>query len=202
MPASGARSHDRAAPQNHGGNGAGLGKARQGGRRRRRSRVALNGFFLGVLELPLPCQTAPCATRWPGLSGHGARSPSPSTRRRSVDTRRIAPLGPCANLAQRGEGARRSGAPTGLLRDFHAFRVAERADNLLFCVSDSSRDTGGGAPLGDRMSNPARVASRRGSSCAFATCVDFAKSRLNSPRPTFFPARCLGRRTGGATAWP
>jgi hypothetical protein len=44
--------------------------------------------------LPGGAIPAPYATRLPALSGHGARSPSPSTRRRSVDTRRIAPSGP------------------------------------------------------------------------------------------------------------
>ena len=57
MPAPGARGQDRAASQNHAGNGAGLGEARQGDRPR--SRPALSGFLLGVLELPLPCQAEP-----------------------------------------------------------------------------------------------------------------------------------------------
>src|SRR5215813_12391579 len=44
--------------------------------------------------LPGEATPAPFATRWPELSGQGRRSPFPCTRRRSVDTRRIAPSGP------------------------------------------------------------------------------------------------------------
>jgi hypothetical protein len=109
---------------------------------------------------------------------------------------------PWADLAQRGERARRSG---GANRAFTRFSrvLSRRAGRQPVCwLPKCSRDTGGGAPLGDRMSNPARVASRRGSSCAFAEYVDFAKSRVNSPRPTFFPARHPGAPLGGATAWP
>jgi len=46
------------------------------------------------------------------------------------------------------------------LRDFHAAWVADRADGGGFGCHVCRRDTRGGRPaLGDRMSNPARVAS-------------------------------------------
>jgi hypothetical protein len=64
-----------------------------------------------------------------------------------------------------------------------------------------------GPSLGDRMSNPARVASRRGSSCRIAG-YDIVSggllpaNRINSPRLTFVAARRLGAPTRAATAWP
>ena len=59
MPPAGARGQDRAASRDYGGNGAGLGDARQGDRPGRRSRLALTACFLRVWEVPLTCQTKP-----------------------------------------------------------------------------------------------------------------------------------------------
>jgi hypothetical protein len=63
-----------------------------------------------------------------------------------------------------------------------------------------------GPTLGDRMSNPARVASRRGSSCRIAGYdIDFGlllANRVSSPRPTCFAVRDLGAPTRAATARP
>jgi hypothetical protein len=206
MPAPGSRGQDRATSQNHGGDGAGLGEARQGDRRGRRLRLALTAFFLRVWEVPLACQTKPYLRH---VQQGGPRFRVMERARHFQALGGVASIlvrsphrAPWADLAQRGERARRSG---GANRAFTRFSrvLSRRAGRQPVCwLPKCSRDTGGGAPLGDRMSNPARVASRRGSSCAFAEYVDFAKSRVNSPRPTFFPARHPGAPLGGATAWP
>jgi hypothetical protein len=148
MPASGSRSHDRAAPQNHGGNGEGLGEAREGGRPGRRSRVALSGFCLGVLELPLPCQAEPYL-RHMQQAGPGFRV--------MERTRHLQALGgvasilvgsphrvPSADLAERESGPDVPVASWAFTRFSRALsRRAGRQPG--FWVSHCRRDTGGGA---------------------------------------------------------
>src|SRR5262249_27735028 len=119
--------------------------------------------------LPAGATPAPSAARRRELSAHGRRSPSPRTRRRSVDTCLNAPLGPL-RLIYRNAGGHR-GVPIARedsLRDFHGTRVGQRADSALFGWQVCSLTPAEGPSLGDRVSNRARVASRRGSACRIA----------------------------------
>jgi hypothetical protein len=123
MPPPGARGQDRAASQNHAGNGAGLGEARQGDRRGRRSRLALTAFFLRVWQVPLACQTKP-NLRHVQQGGPGFRVMERARHLQALGGVASTLVGsphwaPSADLAQRGSPPDVPGA-SGLLRDFHA----------------------------------------------------------------------------------
>ena len=123
MPPAGARDQDRAASRDYGGNGAGLGEARQGDRRGRRSRLALTAFFLRVWQVPLACQTKP-NLRHVQQGGPGFRVMERARHLQAVGGVASTLVGsphwaPSADLAQRGSPPDVPGA-SGLLRDFHA----------------------------------------------------------------------------------
>src|SRR5262245_39864824 len=94
MPPFGATGKNRAAPTDLGGNGSGLGEARQRDRSECLSLVALIGLRLGVVLLgqaqPSP---VPSATTRRAPSRPGRCLPCPSTPWRSDDNRQIAPCG-------------------------------------------------------------------------------------------------------------
>src|SRR5437016_1353992 len=171
--------------KNHAGNGAGLGETRQGDRRGRgrRSRLALTTFFLRVWQVPLACQTKP-NLRHVQQGGPGFRVMERARHLQALGGIASTLVGsphrvPSADLAQRGSPPDvpvASGAFTRFSRALS--RRAGRRPVVWGPKCD--RDTGGGAPLGDRMSNPARVASRRGSSCAFAEYLDCAAGAWTS----------------------
>jgi hypothetical protein len=149
MPPPGARSQDRAASQNHAGNGAGLGEARQGDRRGRRSRLALTAFFLRVWQVPLACQTKP-NLRHVQQGGPGFRVMERSRHLQALGGVASTLVGsphrvPSADLAQRGSPPDvpvASGAFTRFSRALS--RRAGRRPVVWGPKCD--RDTGGGAP--------------------------------------------------------
>jgi hypothetical protein len=84
---------------------------------------------------------------------------------------------PSADLAQRGSATDVPVASGAFTRFSRA--LSRRAGRRpVVWVPKCNRDTGGGAPLGDRMSNPARVASRRGSSFRIAECSGWVRRSL------------------------
>jgi hypothetical protein len=84
---------------------------------------------------------------------------------------------PSADLAQRGSATDVPVASGAFTRFSRA--LSRRAGRRpVVWVPKCNRDTGGGAPLGDRMSNPARVASRRGSSSRIAECSGWVRRGL------------------------
>jgi len=181
MPPLGTRGQDRAASQNHAGNGAGLGEARQGDRRGRRSRLALTAFCLRVWQVPLACETKP-NLRHVQQGGPGFRVMERARHLQALGGVASTLVGsphwaPSADLAQRGSATDVPVASGAFTRFSRA--LSRRAGRRpVVWVPKCNRDTGGGAPLGDRMSNPARVASRRGSSSRIAECSGWVRRGL------------------------
>src|SRR5262249_42085636 len=157
-----------------------------------------DGIFplrLGAPRLGVPpgrpggATPAPSAIRWPELSGHERRSPSPCTRRRNVDTRLVAPLGPLRCSIATREGGLTFRAPT-VYEIFMPLESQSGQTAQLLAAMFAAVTPAEGPSLGDRMSNPARVASRRGSSCGIAKD---ARRRTASTR--------LGQRALPRSGW-
>jgi hypothetical protein len=201
MPPPRSRSQDRAAPQDHGRDGAGSPTRPTG----KALTLRPDRFFPrhgGPFWPPDEATPAPFAIKPRELSGHGRHSPLPSTPRRSADTRLIAPSCPLA-LIYRNAGARLM------------FRSANGGFLQIFTRAVSRR-TAGGPALGchdcerEEGARPRRpdVEPRQSGLSGFFIAA-FAKyhlgfalaaaDRINSPRPTCFPA---GGRGGPTTAWP
>jgi hypothetical protein len=119
MPPPGPRGQERGAPQTLGGNGAGLGESRQGGRSVelsfaiRRALICRGERMFSPRRGAVPgaATPAPSAATRPAPSGLGPCSPSPNSVWRNADSRPLAPSGPHANLGQRTKRPACSGSP-------------------------------------------------------------------------------------------
>ena len=213
MPALGARCQDRAAPQDHGGHGSSLGRAHHRGRRRSHSRAALIGFFHCVVERSLACQAKPHLRH---LQQGGASFRLMEGARHLQALRGVASILvgsphrlPCAGLPQRGSASDVPGGQPCFYEILTRLKSQTgQTAEVLAARFLGVTPAGGAQALGDRLSNPARVASRRGFSCGIAENRRLISqsllptNRVSSPRPTLFAARCLGAPRRAATAWP